>query len=67
MGAGRYDNKHGVGIMLNKKWRQRIIDTEYIDERAITTTIVVNHQRIKLTSVYTHSGYGDHHVEKSTT
>ena len=33
MGAGRYDNKHGVGIMLNKKWRQRIIDTEYINER----------------------------------
>ena len=29
MGAGRYDNKHGVGIMLTKKWRQRILDTEY--------------------------------------
>ena len=22
MGAGKYDNKHGVGIMPNKKWRQ---------------------------------------------
>ena len=65
MGAGRYDNKHGVGIMLNKKWRQRIIDTEYINERAITTTIVVNRQRIKLMSVYfTHSVYADHHIEK---
>ena len=53
MGAGRYDNKHGVGIMLNKKWRQRINDTEYINERAITTTIVVNRQRIKLMSVCT--------------
>ena len=42
MGAGKYDNKHGVGIMLNKKWRQRIIDTEHINERAITATIVVN-------------------------
>ena len=41
------------------------IDTEYINERAITATIVVNHQRIKLMSVYfTHSGYADHHVEK---
>ena len=29
MGVGKYDNKHGVAIMLNKKWRQRIIDTEY--------------------------------------
>ena len=53
--------------MLNKKWRQRIVDTEYINERAITTTIVVNHQRIKLMCVYfTHSGYADHHDEKCT-
>ena len=65
MGGGRYDNKQGVGIMLNKKWRQRIIDTEYINERAISTTIVVNHQRIKLMSVYfSHSWYADHHTEK---
>ena len=65
MGAGKYVNKHGVGIMLNKKWRQRIIDTEYISERAITATIMVNHQRIKLMSVYfPHSGFADHHVEK---
>ena len=36
VGSRRYDNKHGVGSVLNKKWRQRIIDTEYINERAIT-------------------------------
>ena len=49
---------------MNKKWRQRIIDT-VINERAITTTIVVNRQRIKLMSVYfSHSGYADHHIEK---
>ena len=23
MGAGKYDNTHGVGIMLNRKWRQK--------------------------------------------
>ena len=57
-GAGKYDNKHGVGIMLNEKWRQRIIDIEYINEWAITATIVVNH--------FTHSGYADQHVEKCT-
>ena len=51
--------------MLNKKWRQKIIDTEYISERAISTTIMVNHQRIKLMSVYfLQSVYADHHVEK---
>ena len=54
MGVGKFDNKHGVGIMLNRRWRQRIIDTEYISERAITTTILVNQQRIKLMSVYFH-------------
>ena len=54
--------------MLNKKWRHRIIDTEYINERTITATIVVNHQRIKLMSVYfSHSGYADQNVKKCTT
>ena len=65
MGAGKYDNKHGVGIMLNKRWRKRIIDTEYINERAIKTTILVNRQHIDLMSVYfPHSKYADHHIEK---
>ena len=52
--------------MLNKKWWQRIIDTEYIiNERAITATIVVNRQRIKLMIVYFfRSKYADHHIEK---
>ena len=65
MGAGKYDNKYDVGMLLNKKWKQQIIDAEYINERAITDTIVVNSQRIKLMSVYfTHSGHADHHIEK---
>ena len=64
-GAGKYENKHGVGILLNKKWRKRINDTEYISERAITTSITVNHQRIMLMSVYCpYSVYADHHIEK---
>ena len=46
MGAEKHDNKHGVGIMLNKRWRKRIIDIEYINERAIKTTILVNRQHI---------------------
>ena len=50
MGAGKYDNKHGVGILRNKNWKQRIIDTKYINERAISTTILVNRHRIKLMS-----------------
>ena len=51
--------------MLNKRWRKRIIDTEYINERAITTTVLVNRQHVKLMSVYfPHSKYADHHIEK---
>ena len=54
-----------VVILLNKKWPKIINDTEYISERAITATIMVNHQRIKLMSVYfLHSRYADHHIEK---
>ena len=50
---------------LNKRWRKRIIDTDYINERAIKTTILVNRRRIDLMSVYfPHSKYADHHVEK---
>ena len=49
---GKYDDKHGVGIMLNKKWRQRIVDIDYINELAITATIGANRQRIKVMSVY---------------
>ena len=61
----KYGGEHGVGIVLNKRWRKRIIDTEYINERAITTTILVNRQHIKLMSVYfPHSKYADHHIEK---
>ena len=52
--------------MLNKKWRQRIIDTDYINERAITATIVVNRQRFKLMSVYfPHSENADHQHRKN--
>ena len=66
MGSGKFDNKHGLGMMLNKRWRQRIIDTEYINERAITTTVVVNRQHIGLMSVYfTHSRYADHHIDQT--
>ena len=51
--------------MLNRRWRKRIIDTEYINERAITTTILVNRQHIKLINVYfTHSKYADDHIDE---
>ena len=50
---------------MNKTASGRIIDTEYINVRAITTAIMVNRQHIKLMSVnFPHSKYADHHIEK---
>ena len=41
------------------------MDTEYINERAIKTTILVDRQHIDLMSVYfPHWKYADHHIEK---
>ena len=50
MGAGRFENKHGVGILLNRKWRKAIYWTAYIRDRAIATSITVNGQRVLLMS-----------------
>ena len=66
MCAGKFENKHGVAIEVNKKWKRKINWTNYISKRAIATSVTVNTQRITLTSVYMpHSGYADHHVEKA--
>ena len=65
MGARKLKNKHGVGVLGNKKWRKRPNWTDYISERAISTSITVNKRHVLLMSVYfPHSGYADHHVEK---
>ena len=50
LGAGNYENKHGLEFYWTRNGEKRINDTEYINERAITTTVMVNHHRIKLMS-----------------
>ena len=65
MGPGKFENKHGVGILVNKKWRHHLNWKDYISERAISTSITVNKQQILMMSVYfLHSVYADHYVEK---
>ena len=55
------ENKHGVAILVNKKWRKHFNWTDYIRERAMSTSI--NKQHFLLISAYfTHSGYVGHHV-----
>ena len=66
MCAGKFENKHGVAIVVNKKWKHKINWTNNISERAIATSVTVKTQRINLMSVYMpHSGYADHHVENA--
>ena len=54
MSAGKFESKHGVGLLLNKKWRKGINWTEYIyiymyiNERAIATSITIKRQRVLL-------------------
>ena len=61
--AGKDDNKHGIGIFLIKKCKQRIVDTEYINE--VPSPPQSWSTANKLMNVYfTHSGYADHHIEK---
>ena len=64
MGAGKFENKHGVATLLNKKWRKKINRTEYINERANCN--IDHSSALTLMSVYfLHSGYADHHVERA--
>ena len=63
--SGKFTNKHGVAILLNKRWKNRINWIQCACERAVAMSISVNRQPLVLMSVYLpHSGYADHHVEK---
>ena len=64
--SGKFTNKHGVAIMLNKRWKNRINWIQCVCERVVAMSISVNKHPVVLMSVYLpHSGYADHHVEKT--
>ena len=63
--SGQFINKHGVAILLNKRWKNQIKWVHCESERIVAMSISVNNHPIVLMSVYMpHSGYADHHVEK---
>ena len=63
--SGQFINKHGVAILLNKRWKNQTKWVHCESERIVAMSISVNRQSIVLMSVYLpHSGYADHHVEK---
>ena len=64
-GAGGFENKHGVGILSNRKWKRKVQWTEYINERMTTTMLTINKKKIVQSSVhFPHREYADHHVGK---
>ena len=52
MGAVEFDHTHGVGMLLNRKWKWKILKTEYTKERMVTVMLKVNRRKGVLTSVY---------------
>ena len=64
--SGKFVNKHGVAILLNRRWKNPINWVQCACERVVAMSISVNKQPITLMSVYMpHSGYPDHRVEKT--
>ena len=64
--SGLFTNKHGVAILLNRRWRNQINWVQCASERVVEASISVNKQPIILVSVYMpQSGYPDHQVEKT--
>ena len=63
--SGKFTNKHGVAILLNKRWKNQINWVQCKCERVVAMSISINNKPIVLMSVYMpHSGYPDHQVEK---
>ena len=65
--SGKFTNKHGVAIIVNRRWRNKINWVESACERVVAASVPVSKQPITLVSMYMpHSGYPDHQVEKTT-
>ena len=64
--SGKFTNKHGVAILLNRRLHNRINFIQCACERVVAMSISVNKHPVVLMSVYLpHSGYADHHVERT--
>ena len=64
--SGKFTNKHGVAIIMNSRWKNKIKWVECASERMVAASVSVNKQPITLVSAYLpHSGYPDHQVERT--
>ena len=61
--SGKFIHKHGVAVLLSRRWKNQINWVQCACERVVALSISVNKQPITLMSLYMpHSGYPDHHV-----
>ena len=67
-GAGGLENKHGVGILVNRNWTKKIHWIGYINERMLTTLVQIRRKKVVLSSVYfLPAEHVNNHVEKMHT
>ena len=65
MESGKLMNRHGVAIIVNSKWRNKINWLECASERVVATSNSDNKKPITFGKNMPHSGYPDHHVERA--
>ena len=64
--SGKFTNKHGVAILLNRRWKNCINWIQYACERVVAMSISIYKHPVVLMSVFLpHSGFADHHVERT--
>ena len=66
MELGKFENKHGVAIIVNSKCGQKVTWVECVSERVTAASISVSKPPITLISTYMpHSRYTDHQIEET--
>ena len=64
--SGKFTNKHGVAILLNRRWKNCINWIQCACERVVAMSISIYKHPVVLMSVFLpHSGFADHHVERT--
>ena len=63
--SGKFTNKHGVAILLNRRWKNRINWIQCACERVVAMSISIKHPVVLMSVYLPHSGYADHHVERT--
>jgi len=65
VGSGGTSSKHGVAILIHKKWKRHVVQFRPINERVAYVDVERGKFKIRIISAYfPHSGYSDTHVQE---